>query len=132
MPRKSKRYDGSPLTGRSARLLAALVVMTLSACDSGPATVVADDQVASAEPSAPGVTTQSGAADYASAARQGPHGAAYDPHVNLTPDKHVQVALQHLAEGRAPLAMETLNTAIETYPENAGLRGVRGSPAFSG
>lgn len=52
---------------------------------------------------------------------------AYDPHASLTPDKHIQVALQHLQEGRLSKAMETLTAAILQYSDNKDLYAVRGS-----
>jgi tetratricopeptide (TPR) repeat protein len=55
-----------------------------------------------------------------------PHGA-HDPHVRLSADQQLKVALQHQAEGRSELAMATLDQAIERSPEHAGLRAVRGS-----
>ncbi len=38
-----------------------------------------------------------------------------------------KVALQHLDEGRPSLAMETLDSAIQRYGNDADLRGIRGS-----
>ncbi len=57
---------------------------------------------------------------------QGPHSRA-NPHYRLPPEKHVQVALQHLAEGRPAEAMKALDMAIALYPDNYQLRGVRAS-----
>ncbi len=57
---------------------------------------------------------------------QGPH-SKVNPHYKLTPEKHVQVALQHLAEGRPVEAMKALDMAIALYPDNYQLRGVRAS-----
>ncbi len=57
---------------------------------------------------------------------KGPH-ATGNPHYKLTPEKHVQVALQHLAEGRPVEAMKALDLAIAIYPDNYQLRGVRAS-----
>lgn len=50
-----------------------------------------------------------------------------DPHVNLSPQKMAQVALQHLDELREQLAFETLNSAIGKYPESAMLLSLRAS-----
>ena len=50
-----------------------------------------------------------------------------DPHVNLSPQKMAQVALQHFDESRPQLAFETLNAAIVKYPENAMLLSLRAS-----
>jgi len=57
---------------------------------------------------------------------KGPH-ARTNPHYNLPPEKHVQVALQHLAEGRPVEAMKALDLGIALYPGNYQLRGVRAS-----
>ena len=57
---------------------------------------------------------------------KGPHGKA-NPHYNLSPEKLVRVALQHLAEGRPAEAMRTLDMAIARYPDHYQLRGVRAS-----
>ncbi len=57
---------------------------------------------------------------------QGPH-SKVNPHYKLPPEKHVQVALQHLAEGRPVEAMKALDMAIALYPDNYQLRGVRAS-----
>ena len=62
---------------------------------------------------------------YSKSFRSGAHGSA-DPHAKLTPEKHLQVAMQHLAKGRQPQAMETLNNAIEKHSDYAALYGVRG------
>ncbi len=58
---------------------------------------------------------------------KGPHGSRHDPHENLPADKHAQVALQHWAEGRPAVAIDTLNQAIAKYPNSAALYGIRGS-----
>lgn len=58
--------------------------------------------------------------------KTGPHGA-YDPHAGLTPEKHIQVALQHKQEGRLSEAMRTLTMAILQYGDNKELYAVRGS-----
>ncbi|MBT8129459.1 MAG: tetratricopeptide repeat protein, partial [Gammaproteobacteria bacterium] len=58
--------------------------------------------------------------------KTGPHGA-YDPHAALTPEKHIQVALQHKQEGRLSEAMRTLTMAILQHGENKDLYAVRGS-----
>ena len=103
-----------------AWLMATLVAMSLSGCDSGP-TVSPDQVLTELEPivqPTPAVRTDT--------FRSGPHGAR-DPHAALTPEKHAQVALQHLAEGRLAEAMDTLNQAIARYPDDAELHGIRGS-----
>lgn len=58
--------------------------------------------------------------------KTGPHGA-YDPHAALTPEKHIQVALQHQQEGRTSEAIRTLTMAILQYANNKDLYAVRGS-----
>jgi len=58
--------------------------------------------------------------------RSGAHGRN-DPHVKLTPEKHIQVALQHKAEGRLAEAFTSLNQAIRSNPLSAELLAVRGS-----
>ena len=57
---------------------------------------------------------------------KGPH-AKTNPHYRLPPEKLVQVALQHLAEGRPVEAMRTLDAAIAQHPDSYQLRGVRAS-----
>jgi len=96
--------------------MAALGAMSLFACDNQPGKPAANEQTA-LEPIVQQATVTS---------RAGAHGAA-DPHAKLTPDKHAQVALQHLAEGRLTNAMDTLNQAIVQYPNAAELFGIRGS-----
>lgn len=58
--------------------------------------------------------------------RSGAHGKG-NPHAALSPEKLAQVALQHLAEGRRELALETLDQAILRYSDVAQLYGIRGS-----
>ncbi|MGB5709154.1 MAG: tetratricopeptide repeat protein [Arenicellales bacterium] len=55
-----------------------------------------------------------------------PHGA-YDPHKTLTSDQHITVALQHKAEGRMALAIDTLTQALASQGENFRLLAVRSS-----
>ena len=50
-----------------------------------------------------------------------------DPHASLGADKILQVALQHLDEGRVELALQTLNQAIGKYPGDGLLLSVRAS-----
>jgi tetratricopeptide (TPR) repeat protein len=61
---------------------------------------------------------------HAAASATGAHGGA-DPHQWLGPDQHLEVARQHYADGRAALALETLDRAIEQFPEHAALLGSR-------
>ena len=56
----------------------------------------------------------------------GPHGA-YDPHVKLSPEKQIQVALQHRQEGRMNEALAALEQALKQYPDHARLNLIRGS-----
>ena len=51
----------------------------------------------------------------------------YDPHATLKPEQHIQVALQHEAEGRLHEAMKTLMSAIAQYPDEQELYGNRAS-----
>ncbi len=111
------------LTGLSARLAATLVAASLFACDTTePGGKVGMETQAESDAAVEPVKDSR-----SDLKRSGPHGGGHDPHANLTPEKHAQVALQHLEEGRPALAMETLDMAIEGYPDSAALRGVRGS-----
>lgn len=56
----------------------------------------------------------------------GAHGS-HNPHAKLTPEMHVQVALQHKAEGRMGEAFKELDLAISTNNMSAELFAVRGS-----
>ncbi len=107
-------------TTNLTRLMATLVAMSLSGCDTGPAPTTAVTN-GGLEP-----IVQQAPEPRSASSRPGPHGA-HDPHAGLTPDKHAQVALQHLAEGRPVEAMDTLTQAIDRYPEAAELHGIRGS-----
>ena len=117
--RTSSQVDGKNLA-LPAWLMVTLVAMCLSGCDSDPA-VTPDQALTELE-----AVVQPKAAAPTDTFRPGPHGAR-DPHAALTPDKHAQVALQHLAEGRLALAMDTLTQAIERYPEAHQLYGIRGN-----
>lgn len=55
-----------------------------------------------------------------------PHGQ-HDPHAKLGPEKLITVALQHRAEGRYAEALDVMDQAISSYPDNAELHTVRGS-----
>ena len=100
--------------------MAILLAMGLAGCDGNGGLTAADARTE------PEQATPTASTNPPGTSRQGPHGS-HDPHASLTPEKHVQVALQHLAEGRSQQAMETLNQAIEKYPDAAPLFGVRGS-----
>jgi len=91
-------------------LLSALLVAALALTDAS----LCAEQTLAAEP----------VSETLSAGR--PHGPQ-DPHAGLTSEQQLKVALQHRQEGRAELAMATLDQAIERFPEQAGLRAVRGS-----
>ena len=97
-------------THQSAVIAIGLVAIGLTACDRN---------------SGPGRETEVPDAA-ASTLRPGPHSAG-DPHANLDADRLAEVALRHLDEGRVALAMETLDTAINRYPDAAELHGIRGS-----
>ncbi len=56
----------------------------------------------------------------------GAHGAR-DPHRQLSPEMHIQVALRHKAEGRMGEAMRSLDLAIRNNPFSPELLAVRGS-----
>lgn len=56
----------------------------------------------------------------------GAHGSK-SPHAKLSPQQHVQIALQHKAEGRIGEAFRTLDEAISRNPVSAELFAVRGS-----
>lgn len=60
------------------------------------------------------------------ASKAGPHGA-YDPHSTLSPEQHIQVALQHQQEGRMSAALDTLSIAISRHADSKDLYAVRGS-----
>ncbi|MDH3389423.1 MAG: hypothetical protein OEN02_16145, partial [Gammaproteobacteria bacterium] len=93
-------------------------LLALVACDSGTVAVVEGEAgekseelrtflEAPAQPVKPGAHRQS------------------DPHAQLGPDKMAQVALQHLDEARAQLALDRLGDAIGKYPDNVMLLSVR-------
>jgi len=50
-----------------------------------------------------------------------------DPHAALGPERMIQVALRHQAEGRPGHAIDTLSDALVRFPGDAGLLSVRGS-----
>jgi len=60
------------------------------------------------------------------ARRGGAHGKQH-PHARLSPEMHIQVALQHKAESRMGEAFATLDQAISFHPLSAELLAVRGS-----
>ena len=118
---KSERERGC--RRRAASLIFALI---LCACDQGvDAVATADNNTAAALPAWP--ENKAAAAMTAT----GPHGEK-DPHAALTPAKHIQVALRHLREGRAPQALQTVDKAISRHPNNAELRALRGSLHLAG
>ena len=63
---------------------------------------------------------------YVSGVNPGAHGNK-DPHNKLSPEMHLQVALQHKAAGRMGEAFQTLDQAIALNPQSAELFAVRGS-----
>ncbi len=54
-----------------------------------------------------------------------------NPHARLTPDQHIEVALKHFTEGRAPQALAALSQALLQYPKSAELHNVRASIELS-
>jgi len=56
----------------------------------------------------------------ASALHRGPN-----PHAQLSPEQHLEVAAQHMAAGRYPQAMAVLTQALSKYPDSAGLYNMR-------
>lgn len=76
-------------------------------------------------PTPPEVATVDSGTTY-TMANAGLH-ASRDPHAALGPDKLLQVALQHRAEGRVPEALAVLTQAIAQYPNTAALFSVRGA-----
>ena len=52
------------------------------------------------------------------------HGA-YDPHKTLSTAQHIKVALQHQAEGRLPLAIESLGNALRQHATDFRILAVR-------
>ncbi len=61
-----------------------------------------------------------------SAPRAGAH-RPKDPHLDLSPNGMIRVALQHQSEGRPALAVSTLSDGLKRYPGNGDLLNVRGS-----
>ncbi len=103
------------------KLMAIIFAMGLVACDKGFDNPTIDS--ANEESN----TSQWQPAKPTTAARKGAHGSRHDPHSNLSADKYAQVAIQHRMENRPALAMETLEQALEKYPDSAALYGIRGS-----
>lgn len=104
------------LTNLQRVIAAGMLALALAACDSGNVAKVEQGEQSEALKSfleSPPKT--------AGAHKQN------DPHASLSPDKLVQVALQHLDEGRAPLALETLNEALGKFPNDTMLLSVRAS-----
>ncbi|WP_456374940.1 tetratricopeptide repeat protein [Thiolapillus sp.] len=56
----------------------------------------------------------------ASAMHRGPN-----PHADLTPEQHMQVAAQHMAAGRSPQALAVLTQALAKYPGDDRLYAMR-------
>lgn len=99
-------------------LLALALLVSASACDSGNVAEVEQGQQSEELTTfleSPPKTVVSGAHKQA------------DPHASLSAEKLLQVALQHLDEGRTELALETLNQAIGKYPGDGMLLSVRAS-----
>ncbi len=101
-----------------ACLAAGMLAAALGACDSGNVAQPGDGEQSEelkAFLESPSTPVTSGAHKQS------------DPHANLSADKMSQVALQHLDEGRAELAVETLNEAIGKYPQDVMLLSIRAS-----
>ena len=94
----------------SGKVMVALVAMTLPAAIAG----AAGDATGTDSPSVTGDSPHNYPA--------GAHGGA-DPHEYLTAAQHLKVAMRHYAEGRAPLALDTLDKALARYPEDVELLG---------
>ena len=102
----------------SAWFTVGILVLALGACDNDKVSAVEESEQSEelkAFLESPPRTTVSGA-----------HKPS-DPHAKLSADKMAQVALQHLDEGRAELAVETLNEAISKYPGDVMLLSIRAS-----
>ncbi|HED17245.1 MAG TPA: tetratricopeptide repeat protein [Gammaproteobacteria bacterium] len=124
----SSRSAEHPVSLIPTSLMAIFIAVGLGSCEAGPDSpatnkISTDGPVVQpvSQPAIPQSTVKQ-----TSSKRSGAH-SRRDPHAQLTPDKQLQVALQHLAEGRTQLAMNTLNQAIGNYPDSAELYGVRGS-----
>ena len=50
-----------------------------------------------------------------------------DPHAQLSPEQHMEVAAQHMAKSRLPQAMAVLTQALAKYPEDPRLFNMRAS-----
>ncbi len=101
-----------------ARVAAGMLALALGACDS--------DNVAVSEEGKQSEELKAFLESPPKTVTSGAHRQS-DPHANLSADKMAQVALQHLDEGRAQLAVETLNEAIGKYPDNGMLLSIRAS-----
>ena len=56
-----------------------------------------------------------------------PHSGGYNPHGKLAPEQLINVALQHMQEGRPNEALHELDRGVMQYPDHAELFSVRGS-----
>ncbi len=106
-----------------AWMAAGTLVIMLAACDSDKVASVEDETGQSAsmqaflqDPPRSDLRTQTG----------GAHKSG-DPHAKLDVDQLARVALQHLDESRAQLAVETLDEGLRRFPGNAMLLSLRAS-----
>ncbi len=56
-----------------------------------------------------------------------PHSGGYNPHATLDPEQLINVALQHMQEGRPNEALHELDRGIVQFKTNAELFSIRGS-----
>ena len=106
-------------TGQAARFAAGILVLCLSACDSDNVAPVGNGEQSEELKAFLETPTQQ-------VSQSGAHNQN-DPHANLSAQEMAQVALKHLDESRENLAFETLNVAIDKYPDNAMLLNLRSS-----
>lgn len=101
-------------------LAAGLLGLAVSACDGGGVVAIDASEAQSEE-----------LKDFLEApAQQTVNAGAHrpnDPHSKLGPEQLAQVALRHLDESRAQLALDTLGAAIGKHPDNAMLLSLRAS-----
>ena len=102
--------------------------LALSACSDqpGPETRVGTAGTAGVTPSAAVARAPDVSPAGSNRQAKGPHEEG-DPHAALGPEPLVRVALQHQAEGRLELALQTLADAVARYPDAAQPYAVRAS-----
>ena len=99
-----------------------VVALILAACEKP------QEQAAGVAPEPARSSAEQKAAEAAATGARpaGPHGA-YDPHAALDAERMIKVALQHRAEGRVSLAMQSIDEAAGRFPQDAEVLSVRGS-----